>query len=620
MKRYLRPDLLEKAGLENFDDWAGAFGEVVSQLEMKPAGDGYRMKNRFSKFVNIPELMQMYKEFADIQTADMLKLPVPKLKTGEPIVVTAKPNDLQKEYMQELARRSEAIHNGSVDPSEDNMLKITHEARLLGLDSRCIFRNSEPSPDSKVMKLLDNLEKNYNDTMERKGVQIVFCDIAINDDSEHFSIYEAIKEDLVKRGIPRDEICFAGDAKTDKARAEMFEQLRKGEKRFILASTSKLGTGANVQDKICAIHHLDIPWKPSDLEQQNGRGIRQGNSFDEVGIYHYLTEETFDAYLMGIITNKAKFINQIMTSKDPVRVAEDVDETVLSYSQMQAIASGNPLIMEKIQLENDIANLKTLEAGYKRSVFEMQDLAERRLPALIENYANLLQQASADLKAFQEQHPENADFKIELDGKVFDERAEAGKEFEKAIVKCSAKEEVIQAGKYFGFDVTVEKNKSAFNAETPYIAALHGNLKYTCEVALNNEVGNMRRIENLAGSQINQKIQQLSASLDKAKNDLAEAKANVAKPFERAEELAEMQKRLDVVNAELSDKKVELSNDDEPIPVSDIPPETVSVTVSIPAMAMADTPNLKPKAENVSEQPPTKPKFQNPFKKHFKGR
>ena len=277
------------------------------------------------------------------------------------------------------------------------------------------------------MKLLDNLEKNYHETADKKGVQIVFCDIAINDDSEHFSIYEAIKEDLVKRGIPRDEICFAGDAKTDKARAEMFEQLRKGEKRFILASTSKLGTGANVQDKICAIHHLDIPWKPSDLEQQNGRGIRQGNSFDEVGIYHYLTEETFDAYLMGIITNKAKFINQVMTSKDPVRVAEDVDETVLSYSQMQAIASGNPLIMEKIQLENDIANLKTLEAGYKRSVFEMQELAERKLPALIENYANLLQQASADLKAFQEQHPENADFKIELNGKIFDERAEAGK-------------------------------------------------------------------------------------------------------------------------------------------------------------------------------------------------
>ncbi len=620
MQRYLRPDLLENAGLENFDDWASTFGEVVSQLEMKPAGDGYRMKNRFSKFVNIPELMQMYKEFADVQTADMLKLPVPKLKTGEPIVVSAKPNDLQKAYMQELARRSEAIHGGNVDPSEDNMLRITHEARLLGLDSRCIFRNSEPSPDSKVSKLLDNLEKNYHETADKKGVQIVFCDIAINEDAEHFSVYEAIKEDLIKRGIPRDEICFAGDAKTDKARAEMFEQLRKGEKRFILASTSKLGTGANVQDRICAIHHLDIPWKPSDISQQDGRGIRQGNTFDEVGIYHYLTEETFDAYLMGIITNKAKFINQIMTSKDPVRVAEDVDETVLTYSQMQAIASGNPLIMEKIQLDNDIANLKTLEAEHKKSAFAMQELAERKLPSLIENYADLLQQASGDLKKFQEQHPENADFCIELNGKVFNERAEAGAEFEKAIIKCSATGDSIKVGKYFGFDVSVEKNRNTFNLGTPCIAALNGNLKYTCEVSLKNEVGNMRRIENLAGSQINQKIQQLSASLDKAKNDLAEAKANAVKPFERAAELEKMQKRLEVVNAELSKKKVDMSSDDEPIPVSETPDgnepaKAMSVTVSIPAMAMADTPNVKPKPENISEQQSAKPKFQNPFKR-----
>lgn len=374
MQRYLRPDLLKKAGLQTFDDWASTFGEVVSQLEIKPAGNGFQMKNRFSKFVNIPELMQMYKEFADIQTPDMIKLPVPKLKTGEPIVVTAKPDDRQKAYMKELAARSEAIHNGNIDPSVDNMLKITHEARLLGLDSRCIFKEAEPTPDSKVMKLLDNLEQNYRDTMEQKGVQIVFCDIAINEDSEHFSVYEAIKADLVKRGIPREEICFAGDAQTDKARAEMFEQLRKGEKRFIIASTSKLGTGANIQDKICAIHHLDIPWKPADLTQQDGRGIRQGNNFDEVGIYHYLTEETFDAYMMGIITNKAKFINQIMTSKDPVRVSEDVDEMVLTYSQMQAIASGNPMIKEKIQLDNDVANLKILKQSIRKWCFQCRSL------------------------------------------------------------------------------------------------------------------------------------------------------------------------------------------------------------------------------------------------------
>ena len=599
MQRYLRPDLLTKAGLQTFDDWASTFGEVVSQLEIKPAGNGFQNKNRFSKFVNIPELMQIYKEFADIQTPDMIKLPVPKLKTGEPIVVSSKPDDRQKAYMKELAARSEAIHGGNVDPSEDNMLKITHEARLLGLDSRCIFKDADPAPDSKVMKLLDNLEQNYRDTMDRKGVQIVFCDIAINEDSEHFSIYEAIKNDLVKRGIPRDEICFAGDAKTDKARAEMFEQLRKGEKRFILASTSKLGTGANIQDRICAIHHLDIPWKPSDLTQQDGRGIRQGNMFDEVGIYHYLTEETFDAYMMGIITNKAKFINQIMTSKDPVRVSEDVDEMVLTYSQMQAIASGNPMIKEKIQLDNDIAMLKTLEAEHKKSVFKMQELAERRLPQTIDNYADLLQKASADLKAYQEQHPDNAEFKIEIGGKTVDERTDAGKEIENAIIKCSANGETVAIGKYFGFGVTIEKNPantSLISTGTPCIAVLHGNLNYTCEVSLGNDVGNVRRIENLAGNQINQKIQQLSASLDKAKNDLEEAKASMAKPFERAEELAQMQARLEFVNDELSKTQV----DDEPI-IVEPPEESKDDDLDIADMVNPFPRNIPPKNDGMAE-------------------
>lgn len=587
---------------------------MVSQLEIKPAGNGFQMKNRFSKFVNIPELMQMYKEFADIQTPDMIKLPVPKLKTGEPIVVTAKPDDRQKAYMKELAARSEAIHNGNIDPSVDNMLKITHEARLLGLDSRCIFKEAEPTPDSKVMKLLDNLEQNYRDTMEQKGVQIVFCDIAINEDSEHFSVYEAIKADLVKRGILKEEICFAGDAQTDKARAEMFEQLRKGEKRFIIASTSKLGTGANVQDKICAIHHLDIPWKPADLTQQDGRGIRQGNNFDEVGIYHYLTEETFDAYMMGIITNKAKFINQIMTSKDPVRVSEDVDEMVLTYSQMQAIASGNPMIKEKIQLDNDVANLKNLEAEHKKMVFSMQELAERKLPQTIDNYADLLQKASGDLKSFQEQHPDNAEFKMEIDGKIFDERADVGEQIEKAIIKCSTTGESVKLGKYFGFDVSIEKNpanSNFFNSGTPCVAVLQGTLKYTSEVSLGNNVGNVRRIENLAGIQINQKIQQFSANLDKAKSDLEEAKANVAKPFERSAELAEKLKRLEYVNAQLSTDK----QDDEPVPVSDIPTENepvqaASVVVAMPVSAYtADKINSKPQTPSVPQNNIPKPVY-----------
>lgn len=563
MQRYLRPDLLEKAGLQNFDDWASTFGEVVSQLEIKPAGNGFQMKNRFSKFVNIPELMQMYKEFADIQTADMLKLPVPKIETGKPIVVTSKPDERQKAYMKELATRSETIHSGTVDPRQDNMLKITHEARLLGLDTRCIFKDAQPAPDSKVMKLIDNLEKNYKNTMTEKGVQIVFCDIAINEDETHFSVYKAIKQALMERGIPEKEICFAGDAKTDKARDEMFKSLRKGEKRFIIASTSKLGTGANIQDRICAIHHLDIPWKPSDLTQQDGRGIRQGNRFSQVGIYHYLTEETFDAYMMGIITNKAKFINQILTSKSPARVSEDVDEMVLTYSEMQAIASGNPMIKEKIQLDNDVAMLKTLEAEHKKSIYKMQELAEKTLPKQITHYSELLAKSKSDMSKYQEHQALNKEFEMTIGGVRYDKRENAGEQIAVAMAKCTATGEPIELGTYRGFKVTIERNPSAntfFELDTPCIAVLHGELTYSCDVATDNGVGNVRRIENLAGIQINQKQCSLEEQLEKANKDLSEAQQNMLKPFEHGQELAEKTKRLEYVNAQLSGNSQSINN------------------------------------------------------------
>lgn len=564
MQRYLRPDLLEKAGLQNFDDWAATFGEVVSQLEIKPAGNGFQMKNRFSKFVNIPELMQMYKEFADIQTADMLKLPVPKLETGKPIVIISKPDERQKAYMKELATRSETIHSGTVDPRQDNMLKITHEARLLGLDTRCIFKDAQPAPDSKVMKLIDNLEKNYKNTMTEKGVQIVFCDIAINEDETHFSVYKAIKQALMERGIPEKEICFAGDAKTDKARDEMFKSLRKGEKRFIIASTSKLGTGANIQDRICAIHHLDIPWKPSDLTQQDGRGIRQGNRFSQVGIYHYLTEETFDAYMMGIITNKAKFINQILTSKSPARVSEDVDEMVLTYSEMQAIASGNPMIKEKIQLDNDVAMLKTLEAEHKKSIYKMQELAEKILPKQITQYSELLTKARNDMSKYQKNQALNKEFEMTIGGVRYDKRENAGEQIAVAMAKCTATGEPIELGTYHGFKVTIERNPSAntfFELDNkPCIAVLHGELTYSCDIATDNGVGNVRRIENLAGIQINQKQCSFEEQLERANKDLSEAQQNMLKPFEHGQELSEKTKRLEYVNAQLSGNSQSINN------------------------------------------------------------
>ena len=266
MQRYLRPSLLQNAGLQTFDDWASNFGEVVSKAELKPAGNGYRTKKRFAKFNNVPELMQMYKEFADIRTQDMLNLPVPEMEGGKPQTIVAKPNEVQTAYMQVLAERSEAIHSGAVDPSVDNMLKITNEARLLGLDARCIVQNSENYPDSKVNLCVDKVMEIYQQTAEQKGVQAIFCDIAVNSDDGRFSVYDYIKEELVRRGISENEICTAGDAETQKQRNEMYAQLRSGTKRIVLASTSKMGTGANIQTKLAALHNLDIPWKPSDVE------------------------------------------------------------------------------------------------------------------------------------------------------------------------------------------------------------------------------------------------------------------------------------------------------------------------------------------------------------------
>lgn len=311
----------------------------------------------------------------------------------------------------------------------------------------------------------------------------------------------------------------------------MFEQLRQGEKRFILASTSKLGTGANIQNKVCAIHHLDIPWKPSDLEQQNGRGIRQGNSFSEVGIYHYVTEETFDAYMLGIITNKAKFIGQVMTSKEPARTCEDVDEMVLTYSEMQAIASENPLIKEKIELDNDIARLKLLESEHKKSVYEMQELALKKLPAKIEQYSELVRKGELDLTLAKAQNEHTKDFTIKIGDRTYTERAEAGKALEAIINQCIISGEIVKAGEYMGFALTVEHNRIlSFGEAAPCNIVVEGELKYRSGIEINNDVGNIRRLENIVAGQIEQKLKQLSADLESTKTNLDEAKLNMDNP------------------------------------------------------------------------------------------
>lgn len=577
MQRYLRPDLLEKSGFENFDDWASTFGEVVTQLEPTPDGTDFRPKKRFAKFANLPELIQMYKEFADIRTADMLKLPVPEIDGGKPMTVLAKPNEFQQEYVKVLAERSEQIHAGNVDSHEDNMLKITHEARHLGLDARCINPAAENDPESKVNMCIDRVKDIYDQTTEKKGVQVIFCDIAINsqktDGTPCFSVYNYIREELARRGIPREEICAAGDAKDDKKRTEMFSQLNSGTKRILIASTGKMGTGANFQQKLCALHNLDIPWKPSDLEQRLGRIVRQGNENKSVQVFNYLTEKTFDSYMMSIIVNKQKFISQIMTGKTPARTCQDVDEMVLNYSEMQAIASGDPRVKEKIELDNDVARLRLLESEHARHKFSLQDIVAKCEQEIRRISQIALPNAQHD-KAYAEKNalPEDT-FKIELGGNIYTERAKAGEALRKVILRVMSSKEDKTVGEYCGFTVSL----SSDCCYTPKIKLYAGGMTYYADSNLDSDIGNITRIENVLKIGIDKRIESLQVNLEEAKKNLAEAERTKDAPFEYADELREKSARLEELNKELNIEKVDevLIDDDENLdaPDEDIPPQ-----------------------------------------------
>ena len=553
MQRYLRPDLLAKAGLQTFDDWASNFGEVVSQLELKPAGDGYRTKRRFAKFNNLPELMRMYKEFADIKTAENLKLPVPDMIGGKPITIVAKPDEFQTAYIQELAERSERVHSGAVDSTVDNMLKITHEARLLGLDARAINPTAPENPNGKVNMCVENVMRIYENTSEQKGVQVVFCDIAVNGDEKagKWSVYDHLKQEFIRRGIPETEICFAGDAKSQAERNEMYTQLRSGTKRIVIASTSKMGTGANIQKKLAALHHLDIPWKPSDLEQRNGRILRQGNEFKEVGVYHYVTEKTFDAYMLNIITTKQKFISQVMTDKAPARTCSDVDDMVLNYSEMQAIASGDPRIKEKIELDGEVARLRTLESEHYKQIYKIQD---ETIPGYKSDLAvdeKLLLNAKEDLETRNKTTLTDKFPGIEIDGFFYDDRKEAGTALRPFIEKIyNGKGDMsLEVGSYCGFKLTAEQ--SSFSANSVKLV-LKGKLNYTTETELASDIGNVMRIENVFKSGIEKRVKLYESRIEETKRNLEEAEEAITKPFPHAEELRHNSVRLEELNAVLN--------------------------------------------------------------------
>lgn len=387
MQRYLQYDELEKNNLQHFDSWASTFGETVTAVELSPEGDKYRAKTRFSKFYNLPELMAMFKEVADIKTADMLDLKVPE---AEYETIVTKPTDEQKEVLKGISERADRVRDRRVEPEEDNMLKITNDGKKLALDQRLINPLLPDDPDSKVNVCVKNIFSIWDKTKDNRSTQLVFSDMSTPKNDGSFNVYDDIRDKLLNMGIPEKEIAFIHDANTEKQKDELFSKVRKGHVRILLGSTQKMGTGTNVQNRLIATHDLDVPWRPADLEQRAGRIVRRGNKNDKVKIFRYVTENTFDSYLWQTIENKQKFISQIMTSKTPARVAEDVDENTLSYAEIKALATGNPLIKEKMDLDIEVTKLKMLEGNYKSNLYSLEDKIIKTYPREIEKYRSLL--------------------------------------------------------------------------------------------------------------------------------------------------------------------------------------------------------------------------------------
>ncbi len=567
IQRYLQYGMLQEMGLVHFDDWAGNFGETVTAIELSPEGTGYRAKTRFAKFYNLPELMAAFKEVADIQTADMLKLPVPKANFHTEVM---KPSEIQKEMIKGLAERAEKIHAGGVDPHVDNMLRITTDGRKLALDMRLIQPLAPDDPNGKVAVCARNVYRIWEQTKEKRSAQLVFCDLSTPTTDGSFSVYGDLKKKLMDAGIPEEEIAFIHTADSEAKKKELFSKVRSGQVRVLLGSTAKMGAGTNVQDKLIALHDLDCPWRPSDLQQRLGRIVRQGNENEEVEIYRYVTEGTFDAYLYQLVENKQKFIAQIMTSKAPVRVADDVDETALSYSEIKALATGNPLIIEKCNLDMEVARLNMLKASHLNQVYALEELVYRKYPEEITRLTERIEGYEQDV-ALVAAHPKAQEgfCGMEVDGKHYAEKEDAGKAIIDVCTRMTGSDAVL-LGHYRGFSMVLAYD----GRSNEYRITLKGTLSHT--VTLGADVfGNITRLdnalENLAGS-----LQAEQNSLEETKTQLENARTELATPFAREEELAEKTARLKELNILLNmDEKDKTLMDDGPDEGEEIPERKV---------------------------------------------
>ena len=544
VQRYLQYDTLAQNGLQHFDSWASTFGETVTALELAPEGTNYRAKTRFAKFYNLPELMQMFREVADIQTADMLKLPVPKVNYHN---IKTKPSEMQTEMVASLAKRAEKVRARLVEPNIDNMLKITNDGRKLALDQRMIDPMLPDEPESKVNTCVDNVYRIWEEHADTKATQLVFCDLSTPKNDGTFNVYDDMREKLIARGIPAEQICFIHEATTDAQKKELFGKVRSGEVRVLFGSTPKMGAGTNVQDRLIAIHNLDCPWRPSDLEQRQGRIERQGNMFPEVEVYRYVTEQTFDAYLYQLVESKQKFISQIMTSKSPVRSAEDVDEVALSFAEVKMLATGDARFKEKMDLDIQVSKLRVLKQSYLSEHYDLEDRVLKYYPQTIKEYEERIAGYENDA-AFAEQHKPQGEDKfcpMTLKGMTYTEKADAG-EMLLAICKDYPMSAPTEIGSYRGFRMEIYYD--TVNAH--YCMNLCGKAKHKVDLGA-DALGNLTRIEN--------ELSKLPARLEAAKTKKAEtivqletAKEEIKKPFAFEDELKEKTERLNALNIELN--------------------------------------------------------------------
>ena len=543
--RYLQYDTIQKMGLGHFDSWAAAFGETVTAIELSPEGTGYRAKTRFARFFNLPELISLFKESADIQTADMLNLPVPE---AEYINEVLKPSEIQQDMVSAFADRAEAVRSGLVEPTVDNMLKITNDGRKCALDQRLLNDMLPDEADSKVNRCAKNAYDIWEESAEKKSTQLIFCDLSTPKNDGTFNVYDDIREKLVEKGIPREEIAFIHEAGTEAKKAELFAKVRAGQVRILLGSTPKLGAGTNIQDRLIALHHLDCPWKPSDLEQQEGRILRQGNQNEKVKIFRYVTENTFDAYMWQILENKQKFISQIMTSKSPVRACEDVDDAALSYAEIKALATGNPYIREKMDLDIQVSKLKLMKANHTSQKYRLETDIAKNYPVQIAAQKEQIAGLRADREAVKPilEEKEKDNFSMMIGGKTYTDRKEAGTAILAACAGLKAVKSNGQIGEFHGFSL----NASYDSFYQTYKLTIKRQCSYQIEIG-KDVLGNLQRISN-ALTGIEKRLTEAEQKMENLLSQLATAQEEVEKPFPKEAELTEKMERLAELNSLLN--------------------------------------------------------------------